>query len=63
MKVMIVGLALGVMAMGAMPASAETVVIKRIHRPHHHHHVCKVTRIRTRMPNGNVVIKTRRVCR
>jgi hypothetical protein len=27
-----------------------------------HHADCRVVRVKTRLPNGNVIIKTRRVC-
>ena len=28
----------------------------------HHHADCRVVRVKTRLPNGNVIIKTRRSC-
>lgn len=69
MKAMLAGAALGALLLGAIPASARTVVhtghgavvIKRDH-PHHRRH-CRTVRTRTHLPNGNVIVKTRRVCR
>lgn len=28
-----------------------------------HHADCRVVRVKTRLPNGNVIVKTRRTCR
>lgn len=69
MKAMLAGAALGALLLGAIPASARTVihtghgavVIKRDH--HRHHRDCRTVRTRTRLPNGHVIIKSRRVCR
>lgn len=67
MKAMLVGAALALM-LGAIPASAETVIHAGhgavvIKRDHHRHYHCKTVRTRTRLPNGNVIVKTRHVCR
>jgi len=60
----------------AIPVSAQVVVRDRDdviirdhdrgwHRHHgwyRHHAECRTVRVRTRLPNGNVIIKTRRSC-
>jgi hypothetical protein len=71
--------------LGALPASADSVVIRAgengvaIHERDNDHRVvhrnvvhrtvvhrsyvsCKTVKVRTKMPNGNVVIKVRQVC-
>lgn len=54
----------------AIPVSAQVVVRDRDdviirdrdRRWHRHHAECRTVRVRTRLPNGNVIIKTRRSC-
>ena len=47
---------------------ATTSVVHRHHdRGHHygwykHHAECRTVRVRTKLPNGNVIIETRRSC-
>ena len=75
MKALVLTAALGAMVLGTLPASAEIVVrerhngvtIRHVDRGHHHgwrrHRAeCKTVKVRTRLPNGNVIIKTRRSC-
>lgn len=75
MKLVVLGAAVGTMLLGAVPASAQVVVHDRddvvVHRHydrgHHygwykHHAECRTVRVRTKLPNGNVIIKTRRSC-
>jgi hypothetical protein len=65
----------GAMLAGAGPASAQivihdlggVVVHRHVDRGNHygwyrHHAECRTVRVRTRLPNGNVIIKTRRSC-
>ena len=64
----------GTMLVGAGPASAQVVIHERgnvvhrhVDRGHHygwykHRAECRTVRVRTRLPNGNVIIKTRRSC-
>jgi hypothetical protein len=73
---LIVGAAIGAMLLGALPASAEIVVRDRddgvvvrghVDRGYHygwrrHHADCRFVKVRTTLPNGNVIIKTRRTC-
>jgi hypothetical protein len=45
----------------------NVVVREHVDKGHHygwrHHHAeCRVVRVKTRLPNGNVVVKTRRDC-
>jgi hypothetical protein len=66
--------AAGVLA-SAIPASAQVVVrdrddvVVREHVDHGHHYgwwrhhaECRTVRVRTQLPNGNVIVKTRRSC-
>lgn len=76
MKVLI-GAVIAATVIGSLPASAQVVirdrgdrvvVRKHVDRGHHygwrnHHADCRVVKVRTRLPNGNVIIKTRRTCR
>jgi len=75
MRMVVLGAAVGTLLLGAIPASAQVVVHDRndvvVHRNydrgHHygwyrHHAECRTVRVRTRLPNGNVIIKTRRSC-
>ncbi|MGN6570875.1 MAG: hypothetical protein ACTHLO_05625 [Pseudolabrys sp.] len=65
MKSFILAAAVGVLALGAIaPANAEVVVKERgaavvVHR---HHADCRVVKVKKRLPNGNVIVKTRRSC-
>lgn len=74
MKLVVLGAAVGMLAIAA-PASAQVVVHDRdnvvvrehIDRGHHygwekHHAECRTVRVRTHLPNGDVVVKTRRSC-
>jgi hypothetical protein len=43
------------------------VVREHVNRGHHygwerHHAECRTVRVRTQLPNGNVIVKTRRPC-
>ena len=75
MKMVVVGAAVVGMLAGVVPVSAEVVVhdrdnvVVREHVDHDHHHgwwrshaECRTVRVRTQLPNGNVVVKTRRSC-
>jgi hypothetical protein len=70
MKAVILGVAMGALVLGALPASAEVVVrgthhgvvVKDVHHRHYARHHCRTVKVKTRLPNGNVVIKTRRHC-
>ena len=74
MKMVVVAAAVAAVVAGAVPASAQvvvrdrdTVVHRHVDRGHHygwykHRADCRVVKVRTRLPNGNVIIKTRRTC-
>ena len=75
MRLVVLGAAVGALIVGASAASAEVVVrdrdnvVVREHfdEGHHHgwyrHHAeCRTVRVKTRLPNGNVIVKTRRDC-
>jgi hypothetical protein len=75
MKLVVLGTAVGLALVYCAPASAEVVVrerdgvVVREHgdRGHHygwyrHHAECQTVKVRTRLPNGNVIVKTRRSC-
>ena len=74
MRVAILGAVMAATIVGTLPASAEVVIRDRdrdaavvIHRKHHHHWwqdraECRTVRVRTTLPNGNVIIKTRHRC-
>ena len=74
MRMVILGAAVGAVLVGAAPVSAQVVVHDRdvgvrehIDDGHHygwrHHHAeCRVVHVKTRLPNGNVIVKTRRDC-
>jgi hypothetical protein len=65
---------MGALLLAALPASAEVVVrerdngiVVRHDRGHHygwrnHRAECQTVRVRTRLPNGDVVVKTRSSC-
>jgi hypothetical protein len=66
MKSFILAAAVGALALSTVvPANAVVVVKERrgavvIHKRHHAD--CRVVKVRTRLPNGNVIVKTRRSC-
>ena len=75
MRMVVLCAAVGVVLVGASPVSAQVVVhdrdsaVVREHIDHdhhygwrHHHAECRVVRVKTRLPNGNVIVKTRRDC-
>jgi hypothetical protein len=78
MKLLVLGAVLAATVMGALPASAQVVIQERGDRDRvvvrermdngrhngwrRHHNECRVVRVKTRLPNGNVIIKTRRSC-
>ena len=75
MRMVVLGAAVGAMLIGAVPVSAQVVVHDRddvvvrehVDRGHHygwyrHHAECRTVRVKTRLPNGNVIVKTRRDC-
>lgn len=82
MKFLVMSAAIAATVIGALPASAQGVVVRegsdrvvvREHRDYGRHegwrhdgwrrsHAdCRVVRVKTRLPNGNVIIKTRRSC-
>ena len=74
MKSIILGIAMGALLLGVLPASAEVVVrerdngvVVRHDRGHHygwrnHRAECQTVRVRTRLPNGDVIVKTRSSC-
>jgi hypothetical protein len=74
MRMVVLAAAVGAVLVGAGPVSAQVVVHDRdvvvrdhIDRGHHygwrHHHAeCRTVRVKTRLPNGNVIVKTRRDC-
>jgi hypothetical protein len=74
MKMVVLCAAVGMLA-SALPVSAQVVVRdhddvvvrERVDRGHHygwerHHAECRTVRVRTELPNGNVVVRTRRSC-
>lgn len=71
MKLLIIGAAIAA-TFAVLPASAEVVVrgpgaAVVVRDGHHqgwrrHHAECRVVKTRTRLPNGNVIVKTRRSC-
>ena len=74
MKSIILGTAVGALLLGVLPASAEVVVrerdngaVVRHDRGHHygwrnHRAECQTVRVRTRLPNGDMIVKTRSSC-
>ena len=75
MRMVVLAAAIGTMLVGAGSALAQVVihdrddVVVRRHydRGHHygwykHRAECRVVKVRTRLPNGNVIIKTQRSC-
>lgn len=77
MKKIVLCAAVGALLVSAIPASAQVVVRDRddvvvrehehMDRGHHygwykHHAECRAVRVRTQLPNGTVVVKTRHDC-
>ena len=76
MKFIVLGAAMATVLAAAVPVSAQVVVRDRedvIIRDHEHgwkhhrgwyrdHAECRTVRVRTQLPNGKMVIKTRRSC-
>jgi hypothetical protein len=75
MRMVILCAAVGATLTAAVPASAQVVirdrddVVVREHVDHGHHYgwyrhhaECRTVRVRKQLPNGNVIIKTRRSC-
>lgn len=76
MRLFILSAAIGATLLGALPASAQIVIQERgdrvVVREHadrgrhegwrNHHADCRVVRVRTRLPNGNVIVRSRRTC-
>ena len=74
MRMVVLCAAVGMLA-SVVPVSAQVVVRDRddvvvrehVNRGHHygwerHHAECRTVRVRTQLPNGNVIVKTRRTC-
>lgn len=74
MRLVVLGTALGMALVYAVPASAEVIIRERegvvrehVDHGHHygwyrHHAECRTVKVRTRLPNGDVIVKTRRSC-
>ena len=75
MKFFVMSAIIGATVLGVLPASAQGmmrdrddgVVVRHMDRDHdrdwrRHHADCRVVRVRTRLANGNVIIRTRRSC-
>jgi hypothetical protein len=77
MRTLVLSAAIAVVALGSLPASAQVEireggdrdrVVVREHDQgrhegwRHSHAECRVVRVKTRLPNGNVIVKTRRSC-
>jgi hypothetical protein len=72
MKLLIIGAAAAATLFAAMPAFAEVVVRGpgagvTVHEGNHlgwrrHHAECRVVKVKTRRPDGSIVIRTRRTC-
>lgn len=75
MRMVVLCAAIGAVAVSALPVSAQVVVRDRddvvirehdhVDRGHHGyraHAECRTVRVKTRLPNGDVVVKTRRDC-
>ena len=66
MKTFILAAAVGALALATVaPVQAEVVVRERagavvIHKRHHAE--CRVVKVKKHLPNGNVIVKTRRSC-
>ena len=75
MRMVVLCAAVGGVFASAIPVSAQVVVRDRddvvvrehVDRGHHygwwrHRAECRTVRVRTQLPNGNVIVKTRRSC-
>jgi hypothetical protein len=75
MKLFVLSAVVGATLLGALPASAEivvrdrddAVVVRHMDRGRHegwryHHADCRVVRVRTRLANGDVIVRSRRTC-
>lgn len=77
MRMVVLCAAVGAVVVSAIPVSAQIVVRDRDrddvvvgeryeHGRHHgwwrHHAECRTVRVRKELPNGNVIVKTRRSC-
>ena len=75
MRLFVMSAVIGATVLGVLPASAQGmmrdrndgVVVRHMDRDHdrdwrRHHADCRVVRVRTRLANGNVIIRTRRSC-
>ena len=73
MRLFVMSAVIGATVLGALPASAQGmmrdrddgVVVRHMDRDHdwrRHHADCRVVRVRTRLANGNVIVRTRRSC-
>lgn len=75
MRMVVLTAAVGTMLASAAPVSAQVVVrdrndaMVREHVDHGHHYgwyrhraECREVKVRTRLPNGDVIVKTRRSC-
>lgn len=76
MKKLILCAAIAATVMGALPASAQVVIRERGDtavivrdrdhdgwRHRRHHRDCRVVKVRTRLANGTVIVRTKRTCR
>jgi hypothetical protein len=73
-KFLVLGTAMSALLLASLPAAAEVVVherdsgiVVRHDRGHHygwrnHRAECKMVRVRTQLPNGDVIVKTRSSC-
>ena len=72
MRMVVLGAAVGTLLLGASAQvvvhdRGDVVVHRNYDRGHHygrykHRAECRTVRVRTRLPNGNVIIKTRQSC-
>jgi hypothetical protein len=75
MKLLVLSAVIGATVLGVLPASAqmmsrdrdEGVVVRHVDRDHdrnwrRHHADCRVVRVRTHLPNGNVIFRSQRTC-
>jgi len=75
MKLFVLSAVIGATLLGALPASAQivirdrddAVVVRHMDCGRHegwrnHHADCRVVRVRTRLANGDVIVRSRRTC-
>ena len=75
MKLLVLSAVIGATVLGVLPASAqmmsrdrdEGAVVRHVDRDHdrnwrRHHADCRVVRVRTHLPNGNVIFRSQRTC-